>query len=102
MKTFNTIFWTLVAITALLISIGCGTNHRVSGSTDHDAKAVVKLMKVCDKDALLICKDDCPTIEDKLQCIKYACEFNGSLEILGISEENLGDILDGIDGGNDE
>jgi len=94
--------FSFLAIALLSMNVGCGINHRVSGSTDHDAKAIVKLMKVCDKDALLICKDDCPTIEDKLQCVKYACEFNGSLEVLGVSEENLGSILDDIEGGSDE
>lgn len=97
-RLFKTVIWILIGIIVVALTMSCGTNHRVSGGTDHDATATVKLMKICDRTAIQVCNDDTMTIEDKLQCVKYACEFNGSLEVLGVSEENLGSILDAVDG----
>lgn len=97
-RLIKTCFWIVVGVLLLVLVSACGINHRVSGGTDHDATATVKLMKVCDKKALAVCTDDTLNVDDKLQCVKYACEFNGSLEVLGVSEENLSDILDSIDG----
>lgn len=64
-RLFKTVIWILIGIIVVALTMSCGTNHRVSGGTDHDATATVKLMKICDRTAIQVCNDDTMTIEDR-------------------------------------
>jgi len=81
----------ILIIAALMV--GCGIDHNVKGGTKNHAEVTLEIITSCDRTAIKICK----TVPkpDKLECVKYACD------VLGMSDENIGDILDAI-GGDDE
>ena len=93
---FRTVCIALLGVVFLILLTSCGTDHTVKGGTENNAEATLEVIKKCDRVAINVCKE--VAAEDKLECVKYACEISGSIEVLGVSEENLGDIIDQIDG----
>jgi hypothetical protein len=94
-RVIKTTFWIFVGVIVVIVTTACGTDHTVKGGTESTAKGTLEVIKKCDRAAINICKE--AAAEDKLECVKYACEISGSVEILGMSDENIGDILDAID-----
>jgi hypothetical protein len=95
-RLFKTIIMLIVALIIIILFTACGVDHSVSGTATTEAKGEILITKQCDKEALQICQTADVSATDLLLCVRYACDFMGSVAVSGISEETLGAISDGI------